>query len=106
MSDDKPPKDNLTLSQEPPGLLGTRLRLSRRLNLAVAGLPLGWTDDIYTGELGDVGLDLTALAAVDSTGALELTRACAALRRPSRRLVLIGAEPPGSTVKVPDGCRP
>jgi anti-anti-sigma regulatory factor len=84
----------------------TRLRLSGRLNLTVAGLLLGWTDDIRTGELGDVGLDMTALTAIDSTGALALTRACAALRRRSRRSALIGAEPPGPTVKVPDGCRP
>ena len=96
MSDDKPPRDNLTLSQEPAGLHGTRLRLSGRLNLAVAGLLLDWTDDICTGELGYVELDLTALTAIDSTGALALTRACAALRRRSRRLALI----------VQDGCRP
>jgi anti-anti-sigma regulatory factor len=105
MSDDKLPKDNLTLSQEPAGLHGTRLRLAGRLNLAVAGLPLCWTDDICTGELGDVELDMTALTAIDSTGALVLTRACAAVRRRSRRLTLIGAEPDGPTGKVPDGGR-
>jgi anti-anti-sigma regulatory factor len=106
MSDDKPPKGNLTLSQEPAGLHGTCLRLSGRLNLAVAGLLLGWTDDICPGELGGVELDMTALTAIDGTGALALTRACAAVRRRSRRLALIGAEPPGPTVKVPDGGRP
>jgi anti-anti-sigma regulatory factor len=105
VSDDKPPKGNLILSQEPAGLNGTRLRLSGRLNLAVAGLLLGWTDDICTAELGDVELDLTALTAIDSIGALALTRACAALRRRSRCLALVGAEPPGPTVKVPDGGR-
>lgn len=100
MSGDSSLKDDLTISQEPAGVHGTRLRLSGRLNLAVAGLLLGWTDDICNGELGDLELDVTDLTAIDSAGALALRRACAALRRHSRRLAIRGAEPPAPTVKA------
>lgn len=101
----RPLSDDLTLFQEPAGAHGTRLTLSGRLNFAVAGLLLGWTDDICHGELGDVELDMTGLTAIDSTGALALGTACAALRRRSRRLSIIGTEPPAPTVKVRDGGR-
>lgn len=106
MSDDKPPQGRL---DPPAGASWTArnpLAAFRAAEPDRCRAPARLADDIRTGELGDVELDMTALTAMDSTGALALTRACAALWRRARPSALMGAEPPTPTVKVPDGGGP
>lgn len=100
-----PARDTLELRQEPIGPGRTRLVLAGRLDRAVAGLLLGWTEDICDGGLADVELDLAGLTSVDRPGVLALADACAALQRHSRRVEIVPAGDPGSRRSDRDGGR-
>jgi anti-anti-sigma factor len=85
--------DDLTLVQEPVGQERTRLSLSGRLDLAVAGLLLDWIDDVCAGPQRDIELDLTGLTFVDEAGVQCLAAACSALQAHSRHVAVTGGPP-------------
>jgi anti-anti-sigma regulatory factor len=86
-------RDSLTLMQDPAGQDRTRLSLSGRLDLAVAGLLLDWVDDVCAGPQRDIELDLTDLTFVDEAGARCLAAACSALWADSRSVTVTSGPP-------------
>jgi anti-anti-sigma regulatory factor len=86
-------RDNLTLVQDPASPGRTRLSLSGRLDLAVAGLLLDWIDDVCAGPQRDIELDLTGLTLVDEAGAQCLAAACSALQAHFRCVAVTGGPP-------------
>jgi anti-anti-sigma regulatory factor len=83
-------RDSLVLRQDPAGQDRTRLSLSGRLDLAVAGLLLDWVEDVCAGPQRDVELDLAGLTAADEAGTQSLAAACSVLRARFRCVVVTG----------------